>query len=115
MIYAIRWAIYLVRLNMLELVLPEDVLEANRELLEIARLSHVRMQNLVDSLLDIAQLDAGRPSGERKPTHLADLMEEVMQLNAFALDKREMTLKVAVPTRFARRMGGPRPDSTGAY
>ena len=84
-------------LNMLELVLPEDVLEANRELLEIARLSHLRMQNLVDSLLDIAQIDAGRPSGERKATSLAELMDEVMQLNAFALAKREMIFKQAFP------------------
>ncbi len=84
-------------LNMLELVLPEDVLEANRELLEIARLSHVRMQNLVDSLLDIAQIEAGRPLGERKATHIAPLLEEVRQLNAFALAKREMTLVLNLP------------------
>ncbi|MCB9006723.1 MAG: cyclic nucleotide-binding domain-containing protein [Ardenticatenaceae bacterium] len=79
-------------LNMLELVLPEEVLAENRELLEIARLSHLRMQDLVDSLLDIAQIDAGRPFGERKPTNLASLMSEVLQLNTFALAKREMKL-----------------------
>jgi signal transduction histidine kinase len=79
-------------LNMLELVLPREVLEENRELLEIARLSHLRMQDLVDSLLDIAQIEAGRPLGEREPTNLVTLMEEVMQLNAFALEKREMIL-----------------------
>lgn len=84
-------------LNMLELVLPPDVLEANRELLEIARLSHLRMQDLVDSLLDIAQIEAGRPLGERKATHLPDLMTEVMQLNAFALEKRDMTLTLNFP------------------
>lgn len=84
-------------LNMLELVLPPDVLEANRELLEIARLSHLRMQDLVDSLLDIAQLDAGRPLGERKATHIPELMNEVTQLNAFALNKREMTLTLNFP------------------
>jgi len=84
-------------LNMLELVLPPDVLEANRELLEIARLSHLRMQDLVDSLLDIAQIEAGRPLGERKATHLPDLMKEVTQLNAFALNKREMTLTLNFP------------------
>ncbi|VAW41552.1 hypothetical protein MNBD_CHLOROFLEXI01-2133 [hydrothermal vent metagenome] len=84
-------------LNMLELVLPEDVLEANRELLEIARLSHIRMQNLVDSLLDIAQIEAGRQLGERKSTHLAPLLEEVRQLNAFALVKREMELVLNLP------------------
>ena len=84
-------------LNMLELVLPEAVLEENRELLEIARLSHLRMQDLVDSLLDIAQIEAGRPLGEREPTNVASLMGEVTQLNAFALDKREMTLTQNFP------------------
>src|SRR5690606_16232922 len=84
-------------LNMLELVLPPDVLEANRELLEIARLSHLRMQDLVDSLLDIAQIEAGRPLGERKATHIPELMNEVTQLNAFALNKREMTLTLNFP------------------
>jgi signal transduction histidine kinase len=84
-------------LNMLELVLPPDVLEANRELLEIARLSHLRMQDLVDSLLDIAQIEAGRPLGERKATHIPELMDEVTQLNAFALNKREMTLTLNFP------------------
>ena len=81
-------------LNMLELVLPPDVLAENRELLEIARLSHMRMQDLVDSLLDIAQIEAGRPLGERKATRIPDLMDEVTQLNAFALAKREMTLTI---------------------
>ncbi len=85
-------------LNMLELVLPPDVLEANRELLEIARLSHLRMQDLVDSLLDIAQIEAGRPLGERKATHIPELMQEVTQLNAFALNKREMTLTLNFPS-----------------
>lgn len=84
-------------LNMLELVLPPDVLEANRELLEIAKLSHIRMKNLVDSLLDIAQIEAGRLLGEQKPTHLAELIDEVMQLNAFALAKREMTTTINFP------------------
>ncbi|WP_420644799.1 ATP-binding protein [Candidatus Leptofilum sp.] len=84
-------------LNMLELVLPPDVLDENRELLDIARLSHLRMQDLVDSLLDIAQFEAGRPMGERQPTNIATLMMEVAQLNAFALDKREMTLTENFP------------------
>ncbi|MCA9897227.1 MAG: cyclic nucleotide-binding domain-containing protein [Anaerolineales bacterium] len=84
-------------LNMLELVLPQEILAENRELLEIARLSHLRMQDLVDSLLDIAQIDAGRPLGNYKPTNLPALMKEVLMLNVFALNKREMTLTQNFP------------------
>ena len=84
-------------LNMLELVLPQEILAENRELLELARLSHLRMQDLVDSLLDIAQIDAGRPLGNYKPTNLPALMKEVLMLNVFALNKREMTLTQNFP------------------
>ncbi|MFZ1397188.1 MAG: ATP-binding protein [Candidatus Promineifilaceae bacterium] len=94
-------------LNMLELVLPEDVLAENRELLEIARLSHLRMQDLVDSLLDIAQIDAGRPLGEYQPTELAALMKEVLHLNIFALNKRELTLTQNFPTNLPPVLADP--------
>jgi len=41
--------------NMLEMVLPENVLQANQDLLKIAHSSQRRMQRLVDSLLKMAR------------------------------------------------------------
>lgn len=46
-------------LQMLEMVLPEDILNENRQLLEIARYSNNRMIQLVESLLDVARMEAG--------------------------------------------------------
>jgi len=75
-------------LNMLELVLPEDVLSANRELLDIARLAHTRMQDLVDSLLDVSKLENGDLDIERTPANLGEIIEEVLRLAAFAVERR---------------------------
>ncbi|MBN1147163.1 MAG: cyclic nucleotide-binding domain-containing protein [Anaerolineales bacterium] len=45
--------------NMLEMMLPEEVLATNRDLLTIAYSSQRRMQRLVDSLLKVAQQESG--------------------------------------------------------
>ncbi len=46
-------------LNMLEMVLPEDVLEENQQLLGIARSTCDRMLRLVDSLLEVSRMESG--------------------------------------------------------
>lgn len=46
-------------LNMLEMVLPEEVLQENAQLLEIARNASNRMMRLVDSLLDVSRMESG--------------------------------------------------------
>lgn len=53
--------------HMLAMVLPERVIEENRQLLEIAQANCERMSRLVDSLLDMSRME----SGEIKPV-LAD-------------------------------------------
>ncbi|HDQ35118.1 MAG TPA: hypothetical protein ENN14_02260 [Chloroflexi bacterium] len=44
-------------LQLLEVVLPAEVLTENRELLDIANTAYRRMQRLIDSLLDIAKIE----------------------------------------------------------
>ncbi|HRQ37787.1 MAG TPA: ATP-binding protein [Chloroflexota bacterium] len=78
-------------LNMLELVLPEDVLAANRELLDIARLAHRRMQDLVDSLLDVSRLESGDLTLDYEPVCLRQLIEEVVAMATYTANWREIT------------------------
>jgi signal transduction histidine kinase len=81
-------------LHMMELVLPEDVLDANRELLNIAKLAHLRMQNLVDSLLDVSLLESGDISLNLESVNLAQIIEEVLSLAALGLEERKVGFDV---------------------
>ncbi|MBX3059049.1 MAG: cyclic nucleotide-binding domain-containing protein [Anaerolineae bacterium] len=75
-------------LNMLELVLPEGVLAANRELLDIARLAHARMQDLVDSLLDVSRLESGVLELDYEPVCIRQLIDDVIAMARLGLNWR---------------------------
>lgn len=75
-------------LNMLELVLPEDVLAENQELLTIADVSYQRMQNLIDSLLDVTRLEGDDVPLSLMPLSLPTLVEQVETLFAFTIERR---------------------------
>lgn len=64
-------------INMLEVVLPEEIVQANRDLLNIGRSANQRLQTMIDSLLDIAKLE----SGDRlqiTTVNLKDLITQVL-------------------------------------
>lgn len=84
-------------LNMLELVLPEDVLQANRQLLEIAHLVHGRMQDLVDSLLDVSKLESGDLQLDLGPASLRELAEGVVEMAAFSIEQRSIVFETDFP------------------
>ncbi len=62
--------------KLLEMVLPEEVLEANRSLLNLANSTCEHMQLLVDSLLDIARMESGEVELELEELNLNQLVEE---------------------------------------
>jgi len=80
-------------LNMLELVLPVEVLAANRELLDIAKLAHARMQDLIDSLLDVSKLESGDLILETGPANLKQLVDEVVAMASFSIDRRSIVFQ----------------------
>ncbi len=82
-------------LNMLELVLPEDVLAANRELLDIARLAHARMKDLVDSLLDVSRLDSGTLALDREWVTIRQVVDEVLRLASLSTSRRMIQLETS--------------------
>lgn len=84
-------------LNMLEVVLPPDVLQANRELLEIARSACGRMQRLTDCLLDVARLEAGERALQLAPVNLSGLVAGVASRLTLALQNRHVTLSCPIP------------------
>lgn len=84
-------------LNMLELVLPDDVLAENRELLTIANVSYQRMQNLIDSLLDVARLEGDEWPLNLTAVPLPELIETVENMFAFTMTQRGIEFVKIVP------------------
>ncbi|OQY45696.1 MAG: hypothetical protein B6242_09655 [Anaerolineaceae bacterium 4572_78] len=64
-------------LNMLEMVLPEDIIIKNSELLSLATTSCQRMNYMVSSLLDVAKMESGQARLDLTKTHLADIIHRV--------------------------------------
>jgi signal transduction histidine kinase len=63
-------------------------------LLNIAKLAHLRMQNLVDSLLDVSLLESGDISLNLESVNLAQIIEEVLSLAAVGLEERKVGFDV---------------------
>jgi signal transduction histidine kinase len=82
-------------LNMLEMVLPEDILHDNRELLDLAGTACERMQRLVDSLLDVAKLETGEMLIALKVAHLRPVLEDAARRQALPTRTRGITIDVA--------------------
>jgi signal transduction histidine kinase len=78
--------------NILEMVLPEDILQANRELLELIYINSERMKRMIDSLLDVARMDAGETQLLLAGLDLPPLMKKVMDRMAPAVQSKNIKL-----------------------
>jgi signal transduction histidine kinase len=85
-----------ISLKMLTLVLPEAVLQANHELLEIAQTSAQRMQRLVDSLLEVSRMETGEARFDLRSFNLGPLLHDVIQRNAI-LARKGVKIDTEIP------------------
>ena len=76
-----------ISLKMLTLVLPEAVLQANHELLEIVQTSAQRLQRLVDSLLEVSRMETGEARFDIRSFNLGPLLHDVIQRNGILARK----------------------------
>jgi signal transduction histidine kinase len=83
-------------LNMLEMVLPEDILRDNRELLDLSNAACERMQRLVDSLLDVAKLETGEMLISLRMADVRPLLEDAAKRQALSARMRDVTIEVVV-------------------
>lgn len=84
-------------LTMLEMVLSEEVRDANQELLGLAITACERMQRLVDSLLDVAKFETGEMPVRMALTNLSPILQEVLQQQSITAQSRNITLQLAIP------------------
>lgn len=85
-----------ISLKMLTLVLPEAVLQANHELLEIAQTSAQRMQRLVDSLLEVSRMETGEARFDMQSFNLGPLLHDIVQRNAI-LARKGVKIDTEIP------------------
>ena len=73
-------------------------LEARRERVATAYRNSLRLQKLVDSLLDFSRLEAGRIQAMYEPTDLAQYTAELVSMFRSAIEKGGVSLVVHCPT-----------------
>jgi signal transduction histidine kinase len=88
--------------QMLEMVLPKELVEANWELLDVVKTSHTRMRRLVDSLLDVARMDAGEAVIEAKTVSFHSVVEEAVAPARYSMKKRNIEYCVLIPEDFPK-------------
>ncbi len=81
-------------LQLLNMLLPETVLQENEELLTLADLSCRRMQRLIDSLLDVAKMEEHTIKLNLRQIELLPLLEQIAKQQSFALRTRNIELLI---------------------
>src|SRR5262249_15604434 len=69
-------------------------LAENRELLTVAHRSGLRLQKLVNALLDFSRIEAGRVQASFEPTDLATLTSELASVFRSAMERAGLKLTV---------------------
>lgn len=82
--------------NLLELTLPEPVLQANRELLEMIDSNVERMKRLVESLLDVTKMEAGEVTLVRTELDLPLMFEHVIERTLPFLKSQNISVQFSV-------------------
>jgi signal transduction histidine kinase len=90
-----------VTFKLLSLMLPEEVLQANREIIEVAQTSAERMQRLVETLLEVSRLDAGEAEFVINPVDLGAMIRDVVH-GVSVIDRKGIDLGVEIPADLPR-------------
>ena len=91
-----------------ELLSQSSGLDARQqEFLDIVLMSTNRLVDLVNDLLDVARVEAGRIEIHRRPTDLGDVVRETTTLIAPRLEEKHQTLTVDLPAHLPRALVDP--------
>ncbi len=91
-----------------ELLAQGSGLDARQqEFLDIVLMSTNRLVDLVNDLLDVARVEAGRIEIHRRPTDLPEIVRETTALMAPRLREKNQTLQVDLPDDLPRALADP--------
>ena len=83
--------------KILEMVLPEDILQANRQLLDIANANCDHLQLMVDSLLDVARMEEDDTELSLASVNLSQLIQDAVRRTSVFTDLEDITVQTVIP------------------
>jgi signal transduction histidine kinase len=83
--------------GMLQMILPPNLLQENRDLFKLVNDNCERMQRLVDSLLDISRMESGETELALEPVNLAQLIQSAVSRVSSTLQSRSIASSVFMP------------------
>jgi signal transduction histidine kinase len=88
--------------GMLQMVLPEEILQENHELFELINNTCARMQRLVESLLDISRMESGEIELLLEPANLPQLIQSAVTRVSPVLQSHGIASQVFMPAHLPR-------------
>jgi signal transduction histidine kinase len=85
-----------IALRMLELVLPEEILQENRQLLDIAHMGCENMKRLLDTILDVSLMEEGQSQLDKAEFDIRDLIEQILS-GYLVAQERNINLEQYLP------------------
>ncbi len=89
------------------LAASEDLDPRHREFVEIVHVSTNRLVDLVNDLLDVARIEAGRVEVHRRLIDLADVVDEVTSLLRPRIEEKGQTLEIDIAEELPRALADP--------
>ena len=83
--------------GLLQMLLPPNLLQENRDLFNLFNDNCARMQRLVDSLLDISRMESGETELALEPVNLAQLIQAAVSRVSATLQTRGVASSVFMP------------------
>jgi signal transduction histidine kinase/ligand-binding sensor domain-containing protein len=83
-------------MGMVELLQETESNPAQQDLLDTLRQSGLQLQRIIDDVLDISRIEAGRISLDRRPFELVPLLEQVAELHAVNAGRKQLDLRLRI-------------------
>jgi len=83
--------------NLLELTLPDEILQANRDVLNLINSNVERIRRLVESLLDVTRMEAGESELVQSEIKLPSLLKNTVERTAAILKEYDVTVRLSIP------------------
>jgi PAS domain S-box-containing protein len=84
-------------LDMLTSLIPQEYADTAGQLVQIATRSTKRVQNLINSLLDINRLETGHPIAKREWTKFEKVIQDAIDAIQVNLDTKDLQMDVKIP------------------